>query len=54
MVSILNNFVQSLWGCPYVDWCHMDSRGALGGILLMWDRRAVLGLILVWQICGGL
>jgi hypothetical protein len=41
MESILNSFVQSLWGCPYVDWCHVDSRGASGGILIMWDRRAV-------------
>ena len=41
MVSISNGFVQSLWGCPYVDWFHVDSRGASGGILLMWDRRAI-------------
>jgi hypothetical protein len=34
-------FVHSLWDCPYVDWCHVDSRGASGGILLMWDRRVV-------------
>jgi hypothetical protein len=36
-VSISNCLVQILWGCPYVDWCHVDSRGASGGIL-MWDR----------------
>jgi hypothetical protein len=24
-----------------VDWCFLGSRGALGGILLMWDRRVV-------------
>jgi hypothetical protein len=41
MESISNNFVQSLWGCPYLDWCCVDSRGASGGILIMWDRRAV-------------
>jgi exonuclease III len=41
MESISNNFVQSLWGCPYMDWCRVDSRGASGGILIMWDRRAV-------------
>ena len=39
--SISNGFMQSLWGCPYVDWCHVDSRGASGDILLMWDHRAV-------------
>jgi hypothetical protein len=41
MVSVSSHFVHSLWGCPYVDWCHVDSRGASGGILLMWDRRVV-------------
>ena len=41
METISNSFVQSLWGCPYVDWCHVDSRGASGGILIMWDRRAI-------------
>jgi hypothetical protein len=39
MVS--NQLVQSLWRCPYKEWCHMDSCGASGGILLMWDRRVV-------------
>jgi len=33
--------VRSLWGCHYVDWCCLDSRGAFGGILIMWDRRVV-------------
>jgi hypothetical protein len=37
----MDGFVHSLWRCPYVDWCHVDSRGASGGILLMWDRRVV-------------
>ena len=41
MEVISNSFVKSLWGCPYVNWCHMDSRGASGGILVMWDRRVV-------------
>jgi hypothetical protein len=41
MQSISSCFVQSLWGCPYVDWCLVDSRGASGGILLMWDSRVV-------------
>ena len=41
MESISNCFVQSLWGCPYVNWCHVVSRGASGGILLMLDCRAV-------------
>jgi exonuclease III len=33
LVSISNSLVHSLWDCPYVDWCHVDSRGASGGIL---------------------
>jgi hypothetical protein len=33
--------VQSLWRCPYVEWCYVASIGASGGILLMWDRRVV-------------
>lgn len=35
------NLVWSLWGCHYVDWCCLDSRGASGRILLMWDRKVV-------------
>ena len=38
---ITPSVVQSLWSCPYMEWCHMDSIGASGGILLMWDRRVV-------------
>jgi exonuclease III len=35
LVSCSNWLVHSLWDCPYVDWCHIDSRGASGGILLV-------------------
>jgi hypothetical protein len=35
------NFVRSIWGCNYVDWCSLDSCGASGGILIMWDKRVV-------------
>jgi hypothetical protein len=31
-----------------VDWCYSSSRGASGGILLMWDRRVVEKLKSVW------
>jgi exonuclease III len=34
-------FVRSLWGCNHVDWCCLDSSGASGGILIMWDKRVV-------------
>jgi hypothetical protein len=33
--------VHSLWGCHHVDWCCLDSSGASGGILIMWDKRVV-------------
>ena len=35
------NIVRSLWGWSHVDWCCLDSNGALGGILIMWDNRVV-------------
>jgi exonuclease III len=41
MESMSSKFIHSLWGYPYVDLCHVDSRGASGGILLMWNRRVV-------------
>jgi len=34
-------FVRSLWGCNYVDWCCLDASGASGGILILWDKRVV-------------
>jgi hypothetical protein len=33
--------VRSLLGCHNVDWCYLDSRGALGGVLIMWDKNMV-------------
>ena len=41
MELITRDFVRSLWGCQHVDWVYLGSIGALGGILVMWDRRAV-------------
>jgi hypothetical protein len=41
LMSISNTFVHSLWDSPHVDWRYLASRGASGGILLLWDRRAV-------------
>jgi hypothetical protein len=38
---ITTGLVQSLWRCSYVEWCHVASFGASGGILLMWDQRVV-------------
>ena len=47
LVSI--SMVKSLWHCLYVDWCHVASQGASGGILLMWDRGVVSKL----EVCLG-
>ena len=33
--------VRSLWGSPFVDWAYQASEGASGGIVLLWDKRAV-------------
>ena len=44
MELISKRLINSLWGCPYVDWCYVASIGASGGILLMWDRRVVTRL----------
>jgi endonuclease/exonuclease/phosphatase family metal-dependent hydrolase len=38
---VSNSLVRSLWGCHFVDWCYLASRGASGSILIMWDRRIV-------------
>jgi endonuclease/exonuclease/phosphatase family metal-dependent hydrolase len=38
---ITQGLVQSIWRCPYVEWSYVASKGAAGGILLMWDRRVV-------------
>jgi hypothetical protein len=35
------SIVRSLWSCNRVDWCCLDSCGASGGILIMWDKRVV-------------
>jgi hypothetical protein len=38
---ISKRVINSIWGCPYVDWCYVAAIGAIGGILLMWDKRVV-------------
>jgi exonuclease III len=35
------NIVRSSWGQSHVYWCCLDSNGALGGILIMWNNRVV-------------
>ena len=31
----------SLWSCPYIIWVALDADQATGGVLMMWDRRAL-------------
>ena len=38
---ITRGIVRSIWSCPYVDWLYLGSEGAFGGIVLMWDWRAM-------------
>ena len=38
---VTRGLVRSIWSCPYIDWLYLGSKGASGGILLMWDRRVV-------------
>ncbi|KAG6666274.1 hypothetical protein CIPAW_01G019700 [Carya illinoinensis] len=33
--------IRSLWGCSYTGWVSLTSKGASGGIIVMWDKRAV-------------
>jgi hypothetical protein len=41
LFSMPRRLVQSLWRCNYVDWVCLDSCGASGGILILWDKRVV-------------
>ena len=34
-------FVWSLWGSPFIDWAVLDAMQTSGGVLLIWDKRAV-------------
>jgi hypothetical protein len=41
LFSMSRRLVRSLWRCNYVDWVCIDSCGASGGILILWDKRVV-------------
>jgi exonuclease III len=41
MESISTRVVRSIWGSPFVGWEFQASKGASGGMLLMWDKRVV-------------
>jgi exonuclease III len=39
--EIDRSLIKTLWGCPHLDWLSLGSNGALGGILLMWNKRVL-------------
>ena len=41
MELITRAVIRSLWRGQQVDWSYLGSGGAFGGVLLMWDTRAV-------------
>ena len=41
MEFIIRREIRSLWGCQHLDWLYLGFIGALGGVLVMWDRRMV-------------
>ena len=41
MEWVTRGLVRSIWSCPYIDWLYLSSKGASGGILLIWDQRVV-------------
>uniref|UniRef100_A0A2N9EUU7 Reverse transcriptase domain-containing protein n=1 Tax=Fagus sylvatica TaxID=28930 RepID=A0A2N9EUU7_FAGSY len=41
LMAVSQGLIRSLWRCRYVDWLSLDSVGASGGIILMWDKRVV-------------
>ena len=43
LIGIDRQLICSLWSCPYVDWVALDADQTAGGVLMMWDRRALVG-----------
>ena len=41
LAGVDRQMIGSLWSCPYVDWVALDADQTTGGILMMWDRRAL-------------
>lgn len=48
------SIVCSLWNGQHFDWCQLNSREALGGIALIWDRRVEKDRSVCGEFCGGL
>ena len=50
LASMDRQLICSLWSCPYVIWVALDADQTAGGVLMMWDRRALEKLeVLVGQ-----
>jgi len=41
LASMDRQLICSLWSCPYIDWVALDANQTAGGVLMMWDRRAL-------------
>jgi exonuclease III len=37
--NISRSVVRSLWSNRFADWKFLESEGASGGVLIMWDKR---------------
>jgi exonuclease III len=37
--NIGRSVVRSLWSNRFADWKYLESEGASGGVLIMWDKR---------------
>ncbi|KAG6644474.1 hypothetical protein CIPAW_08G057000 [Carya illinoinensis] len=35
------SIIRNLWNCVYAGWTSLPSKGASGGIIVMWDKRVV-------------
>ena len=41
LASMDRQLISNLWSYPYVDWVALDADQIAGGVLMMWDRRAL-------------
>ena len=41
LASMDRQLICSLWSCPYIIWIVLDADQATGGVLMMWERRAL-------------
>ena len=60
--SMNRQLVCSLWSYPYVDWVALDADQIAGGVLMIWDRRALeklevmvghFSVLILLAGCGG-